>query len=80
MVAEAPDRPAVIHGVQHVFFPIDWLDSWPGADRRTRLTLIGEGLKSGWPELLLDALDEEAAFVASFEDAGDPANEQSAEA
>lgn len=78
VVAEAPDRPAVIHGVQHVFFPIEWLDSWPVADRRTRLTLIGEGLTSGWPELLLDALDEEAAFVASFEDAGDPANEQSA--
>jgi G3E family GTPase len=30
-----PDRPAVIHGVQHVFHPPAWLGSWPSEDRRT---------------------------------------------
>ncbi len=63
-IAEAPDRPAVIHGVQHVIHPPVWLDAWPDADRATRLVLIGEGLEPGWPDLLLDLLDEEAAAAA----------------
>ena len=32
-VAECPDRPAVIHGVQHVFHPPAWLGGWPSEDR-----------------------------------------------
>ena len=28
-IAESPDRPAVIHGVQHVFHPPAWLERWP---------------------------------------------------
>ncbi len=63
-IAEAPERPAVIHGVQHVFHAIEWLDRWPDADRTTRLTLIGENLTPGWPEILLDALDEEAGAAS----------------
>ena len=39
-MAERPDTPAVIHGVQHVFHPIAWLKQWPSADRRTRLVFI----------------------------------------
>ena len=37
---ELPGRPAVIHGVQHVFDDPVWLDDWPGDDRRTRLVFI----------------------------------------
>src|SRR5262245_8957337 len=36
-IAESPGRPAVIHGVQHVFHPPAWLERWPSADRRSRL-------------------------------------------
>ncbi len=35
-----PDRPALIHGVQHVFHPPVRLDAWPDADRRTRVVFI----------------------------------------
>jgi len=34
------DKPAVIHGVQHIFHPIQWLDKWPDDDRRSRLVFI----------------------------------------
>ncbi len=33
-------RPAVIHAVQHVCSPIEWLDDWPDADHRTRIVFI----------------------------------------
>lgn len=33
-------RPAVIHGVQHIFHPVQWLDSWPDDDRQTKLVFI----------------------------------------
>ena len=39
-IAETPDTPVVIHGVQHVFHPPVTLDAWPDADRRTRLVFI----------------------------------------
>lgn len=39
-VIEHPDRPVVIHGVQHVFHPPVFLDRWPGDDHRTRLVFI----------------------------------------
>ncbi len=39
-LAETPDAPVVIHGVQHVFHPPASLPAWPDADRRTRLVFI----------------------------------------
>ena len=39
-VIEHPDRPVVIHGVQHVFHPPVFLDQWPSEDHRTRLVFI----------------------------------------
>jgi G3E family GTPase len=39
-IAETPDTPIVIHGVQHVFHPPVTLDAWPDADHRTRLVFI----------------------------------------
>jgi G3E family GTPase len=39
-VIEHPDRPVVIHGVQHLFHPPVFLDHWPSEDRRTRLVFI----------------------------------------
>jgi G3E family GTPase len=39
-LAETPDTPIVIHGVQHVFHPPVTLDAWPDADHRTRLVFI----------------------------------------
>lgn len=39
-VAERPDQPMVVHGVQHVFHPPIALAGWPSADRRSRLVFI----------------------------------------
>ena len=37
---EDRDTPAVIHGVQHIFHPVLWLDRWPDGDRLTKLVFI----------------------------------------
>ena len=39
-IAETPDRPVVVHGVQHVFHPTAQLDGWPDDDHRTRMVFI----------------------------------------
>ena len=62
-VAESPDRPAVIHGVQHVFHPPAWLDRWPSDDRRSRIVLIGRDIPQAWIEALLEALQAEVQEV-----------------
>jgi G3E family GTPase len=43
-LSDDPDRPVVVHGVQHLIHPIDRLDRWPSADKRTRLVVIGRNL------------------------------------
>jgi G3E family GTPase len=64
-IAESPERPAVIHGVQHVFHPPAWLDRWPSGDRRSRLVFIGRNLRQAWVEALLDALEAEVSEVTA---------------
>ena len=44
-VREHPERPVVIHGVQHVFHPPRTLDAWPSEDQRTRLVFITRGIE-----------------------------------
>jgi G3E family GTPase len=39
-IAERPENPVVVHGVQHVFHPPIELKGWPTADRATRLVFI----------------------------------------
>jgi G3E family GTPase len=58
-VLESPGRPALIHGVQHVFHPPAWLDAWPDDDRSTRIVVISQGLDAGWLQDLLEVLDDE---------------------
>ncbi len=43
-LAEEPDRPLVVHGVQHMFHPPQQLEAWPSDDRRTRLVFIVDGM------------------------------------
>jgi G3E family GTPase len=64
-ILESPDRPAVIHGVQHVFHPPSWLKRWPSADRRSRIVFIARGVPRRWVEALLAALDAEVAAVSA---------------
>ena len=58
-IAEMPGRPAVIHGVQHVFSPPEFLDRWPSSDHTTRLVFITRGVPRHFPARLLDAIETE---------------------
>jgi len=43
-LAEMPDTPVVVHGVQHVFHPTARLPRWPDEDHRSRLVFITRDL------------------------------------
>jgi G3E family GTPase len=62
-LVESPDRPAVIHGVQHVFHAPAWLERWPSDDRRSRIVFIARRIPQRWIEVLLDAIGAEVADV-----------------
>ena len=64
-LAEQPDRPAVVHGVQHIFHPPVWLDAWPDGDQRTKLVFITRDIPRAWIDRLLDALSEDKPALAS---------------
>jgi G3E family GTPase len=59
-LAEQPENPVVIHGVQHVLHPPATLPGWPDDDHRTRLVFITRDIEPAVIENLL------AAFI------GDP--------
>jgi G3E family GTPase len=58
-IVESPRRPAVMHGVQHIFHPPAWLPRWPSEDRRSRIVFIGRGLSAAWVHALLEAIEDE---------------------
>jgi len=64
-VAERPECPAVIHGVQHVYHAPEWLERWPSDDRRTRIVFIGHALNERWLRALIAILDDEVAREAA---------------
>jgi G3E family GTPase len=43
-LAEMPDTPVVVHGVQHLFHPTARLERWPDDDHRSRLVFITRDL------------------------------------
>ncbi|MGE0752164.1 MAG: GTP-binding protein [Variibacter sp.] len=54
-LAEQPDHPVVIHGVQHVLHPPATLPGWPDDDRRSRLVFITRDIEPAVIEGLLAA-------------------------
>jgi G3E family GTPase len=64
-IAEDPQRPAVIHGVQHVFHAPTWLERWPSDDRTSRMVFITRRVPQRWVELLLDAVSAEVELLSS---------------
>jgi G3E family GTPase len=54
-IAEDPERPVVIHGVQHVFHPPAQLESWPDEDHRTRMVFIVRDIAPETISRLFDA-------------------------
>jgi len=58
-LAEMPETPVVVHGVQHIFHPTAWLERWPDDDHRSRLVFITRDL----PERVVRELFE--AFIGA---------------
>jgi len=71
-LVEVPDRLAVIHGVQHVFHPVELLDldGRPGENPQSRLVLIGRRLDRGWIEALIQAIEAEVSEAGANSDPG----------
>jgi G3E family GTPase len=55
-LAEHPDRPVVIHAVQHLMHPPGVLERWPDDDRRTRMVFIVRDIDPRAITALFDAL------------------------
>ena len=53
-IEETPDRPMVLHGVQHVLHPATQLETWPDADHRTRMVFIVRDIE---PRVIRDLFD-----------------------
>ena len=64
-VVERPEQPAVIHGVQHVYFAPQWLPRWSSADRRSRFVFIGRRVREAWVRNLIELLDDEVMEAAA---------------
>jgi len=54
-LAEMPETPVVVHGVQHIFHPTARLDRWPDDDHRTRIVFITRDLPERTVRNLFDA-------------------------
>jgi len=63
-IAESPERPAVIHGVQHVFHAPAWLKRWPSDDRSSGIVFITRRVPQRWVEALFDAISVEVGDVS----------------
>ena len=61
-VAETPDRPLVIHAVQHVLHPPVELPAWPDGERLTRLVFITRDLDESFVRGLFDAFTGKVAI------------------
>jgi G3E family GTPase len=55
-LVEQPDRPVVIHAVQHLMHPPAVLERWPDGDRRTRMVFIVRDIEPRAISALFDAL------------------------
>ena len=49
--------PAVIHGVQHIFHPLEWLEKWPDEDFSSRLVFITNKIEKSVVEQFFKILE-----------------------
>lgn len=54
-IAEDPERPVVIHGVQKIFHPPARLPQWPQNEKQTLLVMIVKDLPESYVRELFDA-------------------------
>jgi G3E family GTPase len=65
-VADDPERPVVLHGVQHVYHPPVRLPHWPDGDERTRLVFIVKDIEKRLIEDLFKAFTDEIGGTGAF--------------
>lgn len=58
-LAEQPDRPVVVHGVQKLLHPIASLPAWPQGKRETRIVIIGFDLAEDHVRRLFAAITDQ---------------------
>ena len=63
-LSDDPNRPVVLHGVQHVFHPPVRLAAWPDGDQRTRLVFIVKDIEKPMIEGLFRAFTDQISGVA----------------
>lgn len=63
-VAEAPGRPAIIQGAQHLLHNLTWLARWPSEDHRTRIVFITHHMAAEDLEEMVSTLDRVATRTA----------------
>jgi G3E family GTPase len=56
-IADRPEQPVVLHGVQHLFHPPVLLPAWPSEDRRTRIVFITRDMPRDMVEQTLTAFE-----------------------
>ena len=64
-IAERPDTPAVIQGAQQIFHSLDWLESWPSDDKKTRIVFITHGIDQSHIEDTFDLIERIAQRTAA---------------
>ena len=60
-IEETPDRPMVLHGVQHVLHPATQLEAWPDDDHRTRMVFIVRDIE---PRVIRELFDAFLGYTA----------------
>ncbi len=60
-IEETPDKPMVLHGVQHVLHPAAQLEGWPDDDRRTRMVFIVRDIE---PRVIRELFDAFLGYTA----------------
>lgn len=60
-LADDPEHPMVIHGVQHLFHPPETLPRWPSADRRSRIVFITRNIEADDIEATLTVFERRRA-------------------
>jgi G3E family GTPase len=68
MLSDDPQRPVVIHGVQHVLHPPVRLDRWPQGEALTRLVFIVKDIEKSAIEELFRAFTDPITGGASMTD------------
>ena len=56
-IEDEPDRPAVIQGAQQILHSLEFLDSWPSSDHRTRIVFITRNIDREYIENTISLIE-----------------------